>query len=480
MDNINILQRRSNGTNESEIYLGHLCKHTFLSLWSYHNPYRKQGKRMASESQVLLGEGKELCDLLVIFGNHVIIFSDKYCEFRSSGDIRLDWSRWYKRAIEASANQIYGAERWIKEYPNEIYLDKKCANIVPIKLPNSNELNFHRIVVAHGASKKCISELGGSGSFMIKPSIIGDNHYGTGCMPFTIGVVNQEKGYIHVLDDNSLDVVLKTLDTISDFVQYLFRKEEFIRSGDFAMAAGEDDLLAHYLSYIDEVNQHSFYPDSFKKGHVIYIDEGLWVEFCHSSERIAQAEANKVSYLWDEIIERFSYTILTGTSCHMPQLNIQTQETLLRILAKENRTRRRFLSRTLLSLISNTPKEMRCTKVVTPLTDGGPFYLFLLLPKLKEVSYDEYKDERVNLLQCYLDIVKHEFPDAVDIIGYATETGFSDEHTEDLAYLDAREWTEEQEKIASQTKGEFITHGLFEKQTTCFGIEKEYPDIDKT
>lgn len=480
MEQTNILFRQSKGINESENYLGHLCRRSFLSLWSYINPYRKQGKRMIAESQDLLGDGKELCDLLVVFDNHVIIFSDKSCKFPNSGDNRLDWSRWYKRAVLASANQIYGAERWIEEYPNEIFLDKCCTNKMPIKLADRKDLKFHRIVVAHGASKECISELGGSGSLMVYPSIIGDDHYGTKCMPFAIGIVDQTKGYIHVFDDYTLDVILKTLDTISDFVQYLLKKEAFICSGDLAMAAGEDDLLGYYLSDIDETNQHTFYPTTFKNGQGIIVGEGVWEKFCQSPQRMAQVEANKISYLWDGIIERFSEGNFSGTSCHLPPISFQTQELLLRLLAKENRTHRRFLSRVLLELISSTPEEKRCTRIVTPLEEGGPFYLFTLLPRQKDVPTIEYEEIRVSLLQSYLQIIKHDFPDAVDIIGYATETGLSDERTEHLAYLDTREWTDEQEKSAIKIKEEFIAVGLLGKQSFYYGNEKEYPDVDET
>ena len=53
--------------------------------------------------------GKEICDLLVVFDRHLFVFSDKYCAFPDTGDIALDWCRWYKRAIKKSADQVWGA-----------------------------------------------------------------------------------------------------------------------------------------------------------------------------------------------------------------------------------------------------------------------------------------------------------------------------------------------------------------------------------
>ena len=66
---------RADGITESERYLKTLCDRTFLSLWSYPGVYRDQGRSGK-------GHGKEVCDLLVAFENHIIIFSDKDCAFR--------------------------------------------------------------------------------------------------------------------------------------------------------------------------------------------------------------------------------------------------------------------------------------------------------------------------------------------------------------------------------------------------------------
>ena len=96
---------------------------------------------------------------------------------------------------------------------------------------------------------------------MIKPTVIGSMHYATaehGGMPFVIGQINPAKGYVHVFDDTSLSITMKTLDTITDFVAYLAKKQEFILSGRLGMATGEDDLLAWYLGNLNEDGEHDF------------------------------------------------------------------------------------------------------------------------------------------------------------------------------------------------------------------------------
>jgi hypothetical protein len=103
---------RAEGVTPAERYLQRLCDRSFLSLWSYPGVFRDQkadGKK---------GDGKELCDLLVVCGDDILIFSDKSCKFPDSGDIQLDWCRWFKKAVMESAKQVWGAERWLREFPD--------------------------------------------------------------------------------------------------------------------------------------------------------------------------------------------------------------------------------------------------------------------------------------------------------------------------------------------------------------------------
>jgi hypothetical protein len=106
-------------------------------------------------------------------------------------------------------------------------------------------------------------------------------------------------------------IALAKLDTITDFVNYLTRKERFISSGKLASAAGEEELLAFYLKDINEQQGHDFIiPPAI---HDVTIEEGRWEDFCNSPERRAQLAADEVSYGWDALIEAFNTHILAGT-----------------------------------------------------------------------------------------------------------------------------------------------------------------------
>jgi len=78
----------ADGVTKTEKYLATLCKRTFLSMWSYPSVFRDQGRPGGK------GDGKEICGLLVVFENHIIIFSDKDCQF-GKGNLTIERCRWF-------------------------------------------------------------------------------------------------------------------------------------------------------------------------------------------------------------------------------------------------------------------------------------------------------------------------------------------------------------------------------------------------
>ena len=80
--------------NDAEQFVSDLCTRSFLSLWSYPNP---QGKEA----------GKEHCDFLVVCHPDIIIFSAKDITFKDTGQPGVDHSRWRRRALKKSVEQVY-------------------------------------------------------------------------------------------------------------------------------------------------------------------------------------------------------------------------------------------------------------------------------------------------------------------------------------------------------------------------------------
>jgi hypothetical protein len=185
--------QKSEPITDSERYLRRLCDRTFLSLWTYPGVYRDQGKSSKK------ADGKEVCDVVVVFQNHVILFSDKSCELKRSGDWDVDWQRWYRKAVVKSADQLWGAERWIREFPDRLYLDRACTQPFPITLPAPSEIRFHRVAVARGAAAACRDYFGsGTGSLMVYSAVTESAVISGGgkLSPFAIGDLDPQRGYI--------------------------------------------------------------------------------------------------------------------------------------------------------------------------------------------------------------------------------------------------------------------------------------------
>lgn len=438
--------KRNIGLTESERYLDKLCRKTFLSLWSYPGVYRDQKN------------GKEVCDLLVIFGKHVIIFSDKYCKFPNTGNLSNDWNRWFKRAILHSAKQAWGAERWIREYPDRLFLDHTCTNRIPIEIPSSETAVFHLIVVAHGSAKRCQQESGGSGSLEIYTDIVGDRHWqGDETLPFLIGDLDKSRTFVHVLDDFSLDVVLQTLDTVSDFIAYLEKKEALLRSPLVVNAVGEENLLVNYLFNIDEKGQHDFVP-SMLRTDLLLIGDGHWQRWRNHPKYTKKKRAEADSYNWDRLIEVFSKSIQGEDSYEVSNLSISEQEKALRFMASESRFFRRMLVDKLLELKLDTGlKSDKIRRIFFPIPERKLCYVFMVFAQPDDLSYEDYREMRLALLGLVCHGAKLNYPDIEDVVGIAFNPGLEGSHgSEDLYHIDLRIWTEEMEKDVESLLEEII------------------------
>jgi len=280
------------GTTPSERYLAKLCRNSFLDLWSYPNPYRDQ------TAGVTHREGTELCDLLVACGNDVLLFSDKHCEMSDTGNILTDWKRWYRKTIMKSADQLIGAERWIRQHPGQIYIDPMRTQPLPFSLPSPSDMRIHRVIVANGARDRCKAHFaGGTGSLMLEGGSRVTTPPEQPEQPFLAQPPRPEKGFIHVLDEYSLDVLLRELDTITDLLAYLNKKRTMFTALPHVYVPGEEELLSYYLLNYDDTNGYHFpIPDDIDGLH---LSEGFWADLTARPEYHDKKEADKLSYLCD-------------------------------------------------------------------------------------------------------------------------------------------------------------------------------------
>ena len=464
--------RDASGTTPTENELLHLARTTFLSLWSFPNVYTDEGRRGASS------DGKELCDLMIVFGDNVLLFSDKNCAFPPVADLNLAWSRWYRRAVEKSGKQLAGAESWIRRFPGRVFLDAKCSERLPIELPPIERRRVHLIAVAHGASDAAIKHWdsfapGSNGTPILDTHLIGRQHEDK---PFSVGWPLTNKRFVHVFDGQTISLLLNELDTLSDFVDYLTKKQELFEKSDCEfLITGEEELLAAYLSGIDPKTKDHRFP-TFPKKHLVFLDDGNWSKLKDSAEYRARVEANKLSYLWDDLIEYQASHIMCGSSDFFAVAAPKgSEETVLRAMASEKRLKRRILGESIHFLRSKANDLLRSTRSITD-NHRRRVYAMLALPYLPEQPHHEYRNYRQHLLYIYCEGAILQFPEAEEIVGIAFENYDSDIISVDFVYIRTNgvklKYTD-QEEIRTRLR----EHGIWEPSAISGHIfnDTEFP-----
>lgn len=430
---------KSLGYNDSENYLIQLCEKSFLSLWSWPNLHSDR-----------TSNHPEICDLFVVFDNHIILFSDKYIEFNEEGfdndeRIKINWDRWYRKAIQKSVDTLYGAENWIRANPDRVYIDKDAKNKLPIDLTNIQNFTFHRVAVARGIRKGCIRYFGGgSGSLAIK-SLESE-------FLFCILYDEMEKGFFHIFDDVSLEIVFKELDTITDFIAYLVKKEEFISQKKLISAAGEEDLLTYYLKNINEKEEHDFVLPHGNTA--ITIGEGLYEEYQSSAQYIQEKEESKISYIWDALIENLNKHHRQNTLEYGNNIATLYFEKAIRTMAAEPREGRKNLAEHLKNFVikyqtmfaSSRGNSKYAKKLII---NDDVSYIFMLIPYDSRKPYTEYRQRRQDMLYAHCMVLKNKVTSIKKVIGIAFEPPTTKEASIDTVFLDGTiEWTKEKQKEA--------------------------------
>ncbi|HEX7645298.1 MAG TPA: hypothetical protein VF472_24110 [Burkholderiaceae bacterium] len=435
----------ADGLNESERILSRLCKKSFLKPWAYSNVFTDEGHRNGK------GNTKELCDALVIFGDDVLVFSDKCSAYQVHKDTALAWQRWYNRTVIDSYPQLFGAASWIRQFPWRAFLDPKCTRKLPVQLPAGENVRIHLIVVTRGSKEACKAYWGeekSHGTLRLNTLIRGDEQHIKN--PFVVGHPAPDKGFIHVFDEVGIELLLEELDTARDFIDYLKAREQLLHLPKCDVsAAGEEQLMAAYIRSTAVRGIPSFLsPAAENEGYDYKVFAGEFYAGLANSPEYKQKKADdEISYRWDDLISRFVQ--LSDPELGLPDLKTGSidAEISFRYLAAESRFRRRLLSETLWGAIETAAEEgyRRFARMI-----GGepeerlPAYIFVLMPKLDGESENDYRDRRRAYLLAYCRVARLHSPDDTVFIGIGMDhpckpyTGGS----LDLAVFESEAWNE--------------------------------------
>ena len=385
----------SEGLTESEKFVNSICERAFLNLWTHPNPIGKKGK--------------ELCDCLIVCGKHIVIISVKDIKYKDTGD-EAGWKRWTKAAIDKSASQIWGAERWLNSSVEFTRHDGR-----QVELPIKENRIVHRISVSLGAQRKIPTQSGDLGN-----------------------------GIVHVCDEFSLGAIFGLLDTITDFVSFLTDVEALINRANIVFnGGGIEDLLAIYL-----LNNHSF---PYEEAELIIIDDTVFKGFISSDDYRAIQESYKDSYFWDKLIEHFVGDLLTNGIFEYGTNQATDNQYALIQMALQPRGHRANLVDAFSEFLQK-PELKIAARVV--LAHQNTAFVFHLGP-----SSD--REARVQELGLRSLVVRGRLPDVKIVVGISRDklgpsvVGYS----HDIVYVDIPEWDDDFEEQVNKIQKEL---GYFE------------------
>ena len=267
---------------------------------------------------------------------------------------------------------------------------------------------------------------------------------GEGPFPFVQTVKNR---LIHVFTRDFADVLLSELDTVSDFCEYLRKKEAIDKSKMIVVLGGEENLLANYLEHGRDFSWMDNYDN-------IMIDDTVWPAFSSKPQFLAKKRENRISYGWDHIIDRAH----DGSSA--------AYERAARELARPDRFSRRVLSKSFLEAYKEYLKSsLPVFRRMMPL--GDTTYCFLFMEDGNQLP----RKRRTAMLGAMCFVARGLPPMNKRVIGIATER---ENRSYDYCVLVQPEWNAEHETAKIQIQKDT---GIFVSPRLMRGSEDEYPNV---
>jgi len=434
-----MLIRKSEGFTSTETLLHKLAEKTFLKLWCYLNPFKKNNK--------------ELCDLIGFFENHIFIFFDKNINsYKNTPNLNLAWERWYREVVSKQIKQARQAEKYLlKSFP--LFLDAKLENQLPIQYSAEN-LIIHKIIIGHGASEPAHEFYAGKSSSSMMISYEEDFEENPNLnIPFLVRLNKFER--VHFFDSYSLEIIFNELDTISDFTNYLNEKERLIHNQKILTYCGEEDLLAVYFQNYN-VDKNGYSLNFNTNVSNICITEGDWKDFSTSQIYLNKKQKDQISYIWDKIIQVTCQNALEGIL--LGNSDIFNGKSAIVEMAKESRFSRRILSGHLKEAIIcahklpvSPNKIQQVLRAFQKPSSKDVFYVFLLIIHPVLMGYEKedenYRKVRQHMLNIACGTLKNKLPNLKKVIGIAAYIPGTKEmgNSDDFILLECEEWTESQQ-----------------------------------
>lgn len=375
----------------AEQLIHELAEKTFLQDWCYPNPK--------------LPNGKELCDLLVAFGSTVIIWQIKDLEPDKTGCIKTS-------DLEKNLRQLAGARRQLFELRTKIELTNPRRGSEYLDTSSIKDVYLISVILSSEENAA------------VQP------------IRFVEIVKNHPA---HVFFRHFTELVLNELDTIADFCDYLRALEIVTKDSSIVLAAGQEELLAHYL----------IHGKSFKwmePGKTTLIREGVWSALLSSESYVLKKEEDSISYIWDQLID----------SAHEGAGQEPRYELVAREFAKSNRSERALLAHHFLEAheLAHNDQSNNVFRRVLALENTTYCFVFMHNPLNEAV--------RLKMLEMTCFVARGRYQSNQRVVGIATEMKLDVAHRFHFGWMEVPIWHDEHQRQMEKLQAEL---GILTKGT---------------
>jgi hypothetical protein len=263
--------------------------------------------------------------------------------------------------------------------------------------------------------------------------------------PFHIKI--DKRNPVHIFDSHNLPIILGELNTVSDFSSYLDEKLRAVAKFDSLAYCGEEDLLAHYLLNYDNATKQNIIGTKREDVNGVMIGEGEWHDFIKTDLYKNTKSEDRVSYLWDNLIQRTCKNAMNGTL--LGNSDLFRGESAIFEMVKEPRFVRRALADKIKQTVVNFPDhQSQFTRQVTFLPsyrhEVGYVFFQLRVPDSMRRKPD-YRDKRQALLEIACGAARNKFTHLTKVIGIGMDAPkfAGDTNSEDFILLPCETWTDE-------------------------------------
>jgi len=411
----------------SEAFLLSLADRTFLKLWAIPNTFYKAGK--------------ELTDLIVPFGDDIIILSDKASSFDFGKDPDIAWSRWYAKTVEEGMRQLKTAMQRVQRNPETVFTDGRATKPIAHQLGPIAQKRFHLVAIARPHRDPNIVPEQWPGLTYVAPATV---------RPFEIGPLTIGETVVHVFDGPTIDLLLRTLDTAPDFIAYLRGRAERLRAATRYRFAEPDLLAAALVGWDhDPLGRPSVSPFAA-------VMPGHWEQYRTSETARRREAANQPSRVIDAYIARQHREYEAGRMLG-ERPGFDRHERAMRYLAAESRFARRIIAHELHDILTEADQSTFWASTVASPTTPGLRYVWLIYPdRPAEFTQEQGDAFLTEYLQQHIVVARTLFDETL-VLGIALPNRESKDTANYTSLLDGSNWTEahREEGLALQALGIF-------------------------